>query len=254
MEVVDQHLDRPAAAGALYRQRLCDRRRHQLRIVDRRERHEVDTIGELIHHIGRDLQAQPGLAGPAWAGQGEQSRSGEEHLRVSYLIVAPDKARQLGRQIVRGRLQCPQLRKLRGQAVDHELKEALGASQIFEAMHPQVFEGDRRRQSVIDQRMRGFRKDYLPAVSGAGDPGRSMDVDPEVFVAHQGSLAGVQADPHLHLPTVRPVVLGQRLLHRRRPHAGLHRAIEHDEEGIAFGAELVTAVRGERLALDVVMR
>ena len=239
MEVVDQHLDRPAAAGALYRQRLCDRRRHQLRIVDRRERHEVDTIGELIHHIGRDLQAQPGLAGPAWAGQGEQSRSGEEHLRVSYLIVAPDKARQLGRQIVRGRLQCPQLRKLGGQAVDHELKEALGASQIFEAMHPQVFEGDRRRQSVIDQRMRGFRK---------------MDVDPEVFVAHQGSLAGVQADPHLHLPTVRPVVLGQRLLHRRRPHAGLHRAIEHDEEGIAFGAELVTAVRGERLALDVVMR
>ena len=51
-----------------------DRRRHEVGCEDRRERDEEHAVGELVHEVGRDLEREAGLAGPAGAGEREQAR------------------------------------------------------------------------------------------------------------------------------------------------------------------------------------
>src|SRR2546427_6536660 len=106
---------------------------------------------------------------------------------------------------------------------------------------------------MIDERPGGFRNEHLPAVAGARHPSGAMDVQAEIFVADEGGLAGVQADPYLDRRAIRPGVLLQSPLDGGRTGARLERAVEDDEEGIALGPKLVATVGGERLALDRVM-
>ena len=113
-QVIQQRLDRTAAPGNRDRQRLRDCRRHQLRILNGSKWHEIDTVGEAVHDVRRDLQAQPRLAGSTWAGEGQQTRSGEQLRCLAHLVVAADEAGQLGREVVRGSLQSLQRRKVGG--------------------------------------------------------------------------------------------------------------------------------------------
>src|SRR5207244_5749761 len=94
----------------------------------------------------------------------------------------------------------------------------------------------------------------LPRVSGAGGACRPMDVQAQVLVADERRLAGVQTNPYPDLPVLRPGMLGQHLLHGGSARAGIERALEHDEEGVALGPELMAAVGRQGLALDRVMR
>ena len=142
MEVVDQSLDRVPAAGRGDRQRLGDRRRHEFRILDRRQGHEVDAVRELIHDIGRDLQAQPSLAGAAGAGERQQPGSGQQLPGLPHLVVTADETRHLRGQVVRCGFQGAQSRKFPRQPLDVELVQAFRAREIFEAMQPEVLEAE----------------------------------------------------------------------------------------------------------------
>ena len=107
---------------------------------------------------------------------------------------------------------------------------------------------------MLDERPGGLRKQDLAAVAGARHASRPMDVEAQVLVADERRLAGVQTDADPNLSVLRPGVLRQHLLDRGGAGAGIERALEHDEKGVALGPELMAAVGGQCLALDRVMR
>ena len=121
-------------------------------------------------------------------------------------------------------------------------------------MHAEVLDGQAWWQGVLRQRAGRFGDEDLTAVGGAGDPGGSMDLEPQILIADQRCLAGVQTNPHPHLPAVGPPIIRQRLLDCGRAGAGIERAVEDDKERIALGTELVAVIRLQRLPLDGVMR
>ena len=71
-QMVEHGLQRQQLAGDRDAERVGDCRRDQRRIANRREGDEVDAVGEAVHHLGRHLQAEPGLAGAAGAGERQQ--------------------------------------------------------------------------------------------------------------------------------------------------------------------------------------
>ena len=221
--------------------------------MDGAERHEVDAVGELVKDRGRDSQAQARLAGAPGPGQSEQPGPGQQLRGLTNLVVAADEARQLCGQVVRRRLQGLQRWKIVGETVDDELEQPLRLRQVFEAMQSEVFQRQPGWQRVIHQRAGGFGNEHLPAVPSTRHPCGAVDVEAEIFIADEGGLAGVYADPNAHLAAIRPLVRMQRLLGRCRAGTGLQRAVEHDEEGVSLGAQLVTAIGRQRLPQDGVM-
>jgi hypothetical protein len=67
------------------------------------ERAELDhpaAILELVEHVGRDLQREPGLADTAGAREGEQRGRLEERARIPQLALSADERRELAGQVV----------------------------------------------------------------------------------------------------------------------------------------------------------
>ena len=230
MQMFKQRVDRAATAGRGDRQCLRDRRGHQFRILDGCQGYEVDTVRELIHDIGRDLQAEPCLARAAGAGECQQPGSAQQLPTLTHLVVAADETRHLRGQVVRCGFQGAQCRKFARQPVDVELVQPFRTGEIFEPMQPEVLEGQAGWKHVIDERARRFRDEHLAAVRRAGDPGGAVDIEAEVLVTDERRLAGVQPDAHLNAPSLRPGMRLQSLLRRCRAAAGIQRAAEHDEE------------------------
>src|SRR4029077_14224590 len=214
------------------------------------EGHEVDAVRKLVKDIGCDLQAETRFAGTTRSGQRQEPGLLQQLLGLANLVVAPDEARQLCGKIVRRRLERLQRWEILRETFNGELKQALRLGQVFEAMQAEVFQRQPGWQRVINQRPGGFRDEHLPPMAGARHPGGSMDVKADVLVTDEGGLARVDADPYAHDAALRPLMRVQRLLRRRCASAGLQCAVEHNEEGIAFGPELVTAIGGARFARE----
>ena len=87
--------------------------------------------------------------------------------------------------------------------------------------------------------------EHLPSVGGVGDAGRPVHVDADVVVPAQDALAGVDPHPDPHRRTGGPVVRGEAPLGGDRRPDRPRRAGEHDEEGVAVGADLDPAAVGD---------
>jgi hypothetical protein len=98
-----------------------------------------------------------------------------------------------------------------------------------------------------NQRHRRTRDQHLATMPGCSDPGRQMDVDPEVALFGQMRWAGVHADAHLD----RTIGEGGRGFACCLD--GTLGRGEGDEEAVALGADLDSAVRQERVAHDAPM-
>jgi len=101
---------------------------------------------------------------------------------------------------------------------------------------------------VGDEVAGGRGQHDLTAMTGRGDPRRSMDVHSHVTVLVRHRLPRVEPHPHAHLGTVGPLSRCQRQLSldtRRDRTAG---AGEGDEEAVPLGAELVAIVAREAAA------
>src|SRR6266567_2007252 len=84
-------------------------------------------------------------------------------------------------------------------------------------------------------------------------PGRMVDVEADVLVAHQRRLAGVQADAHPYGLVVGPPVRGEVALRLRGGAAGIERALEYAEKRVTLGPELAAVAALEGRAQDLVM-
>jgi hypothetical protein len=74
---------------------LFDRRRDELGVLNRGERHEENAVAELIRQLGRDLEREPRLPASTRAGHGHKPRSVPEQLtQLGQLLLPADERRR----------------------------------------------------------------------------------------------------------------------------------------------------------------
>lgn len=122
--------------------------------------------------------------------------------------------------------------------------------QILQAVPPEVAELDPGGDLALGQGSSRLAHQDLAAVRGPGDPGRPMNVDPDVVVRTQKpALAGVHA--HAHTDGMREPVIGERSLDAGGSLERVAWAAEHDEEGVTLRPHLDPIVLGDSVANDL---
>jgi hypothetical protein len=130
------------------------------------------------------------------------------------------------------------------QSVEDELEEPLRLGQVLESMRPEIAHRD---GAVGDERLRPLGEDHLAAVRGRGYSRAPVDVDPDVVVAGDERISGVQAHANAHI-AVGPAVRGQSALPLLRRRERLRRIREGNEEAIALRIDLDASVSLEALS------
>ena len=197
------------------------------RIGDGRQGNPVDAVDELLRDVGGELQREQRLAGPAGPGEGDETGVRPEERETGAEVGAtPDKRNRLRRQIGGG--EGARRRELRRQTLDLELVEALRSREILEPELSEIACGSGQ------QLLRRRRQKHLTAVRRRADPGRLVNVEPEVHVLHQQGLPGVESHPAAHRFRLRPRMTGERALALGRGRRAGVRLCEGDEEGVAL--------------------
>ena len=252
-QMLDHHVQRQPVACHRNPDRLRDNGWNHFGIADRGERDEVDTIRKLVEGLSCDLQAQTGLTDAARSGQREQARRLDQPLRARHHLRAAHKAGQLGRKVIGCAVERAQRRKYIWNSLHEKLIKVLRPCEITQAVQAQVAQLQPLRKTAGHQRLGGLGHQHLAAVGRPRDPRGMMDVEPDVFVAHQRRFARVEADPDTKRATFRPSVLRERLLCRGGGVAGVERARKDAEERVAFGPQLATFVAAKSLAQQLVV-
>ncbi len=239
------HLRDPQGAG--------HRGGNQGRIGHRGQVHEEAAVLVVGEDLPGHLQRQPGLPGPPGAGQGEQPGPAQEVPDFLDLLLPPHERGELGGKVVRPGAERAGRGELRGQPVDDQVVEALGADQVLEPMLPQVPERHPFGEPPLHQGPGGVRHDDLPPVGRPGDAGSAVDVDAHVVAPARGALARVQPDADPKGIALGPGVSSQRPLDLDRGPDSPRRAGEHHEEGVPLRADLHAAAMGDGSANDRVV-
>ena len=252
-EVIDRCVERVPVARDSNPERVDDDRRHEPGILDRRQRYEVHAVAKVLHHVGGQLQAEPGLAYAAGPGQGEQPRPAKQPLRLRDVGLATDEARELRGEVVRRRVQSAQSGKAIRCAIDDELVQALGSGEVFQAMGAQVAQREADRQVLVDEGACGLGHDDLAAVRRARDTGGVVDVQADVLLSYERSFTRVQPHANTKGDAFRPLVLREVPLRVCRRLASIDGAFEDAEERISLGAQLSPSLALKRRSQDRVV-
>jgi hypothetical protein len=200
-------------------------------------------VGDVTQDPFGHGQGEAGLARAARARERQEAPACEEADDPFDLLLAAHERGRLDRQVVGPRIERAKGREVSGQALDHQLPEALGGRQVLEPMLPQVAEGDLGGQVGGAQDTGGLREEDLAPVASGGDACGAMDVQAHVIVAPEPPVPRVEAHADAHLRTLRPGFGCQRALCLdRRPQPG-RRGGEDGEEPVALGVDLDAAVR-----------
>jgi hypothetical protein len=124
----------------------------------------------------------------------------------------------------------------------------LGLRQVAQLVLPELDEPDVVAERAVRQRLGRRGQEDLAAVAGSHDPRGAMDVEADVGVLADRSLAGMQPDADADRLAARPALLGQGPLNLDGGRDRLRRPVEGREERIALGAHLHAAVPDERRA------
>ena len=136
------------------------------------------------------------------------------------------------------------------QAVDRELVDALRPVDVLQPHLSELDLLDAVGEIAGDERRRRRGEEHLTSVPGAADPGRAMDVDPDVALLADHRLARVQAHPDTYVGAVRPDVCRQRPLPGDGGGDRVASAQEAEEERVALRVDLLAAARAELSSQD----
>src|SRR5581483_7121871 len=147
----------------------------------------------------------------------------------------------------------PRLGEHLGQPVRDELEQRL---RLLETGQPHL--ADRSKPDPVrrvggDDRLRRARDEDLPAVRRLADAPTAVDGDPDVAVAADRRLAGVQPHPHAHLRLPGPPLGRERTLRGRRRRRRSRRAHEDAEERVSGRVDLGAAARLDRLSQQLAL-
>ena len=209
--------------------RRSDRRGHELRPLHARKRHEEDAARKVVDDLGRGLQREPGLPGPARSGDGDETRgAGEESDDLPQLALPADERVRRDRQVRRvQRLQ-------RREVAVAELPDPFRRRQVLQPVLAEV-----AKRTGADELAGRLRHQHLPAVPHRRDPRRPMHIDPDVAAVGHQRLTRVHAHPH-------PDGAVQSLLTLRRSGKRIRRPRKRDEERIPLRVHLDAAMPRER--------
>jgi hypothetical protein len=121
-------------------------------------------------------------------------------------------------------------------------------------MHAEIADRHACRKSLSDQRPSRIRQQDLTAVTSGRDPSGTVDVGPDVVVAAQSAVPGVQSHPDADLRPIRPRIGSKTSLCLNRSRDGWRSGAEDREEGIALGADLDATARSEDVTNQLVVR
>jgi len=249
-QVLDECLEGVASRSFAQSERRRDSWPHELGIGDRRQRNEDRSIVERVRCLACDLHGQPRLAGAAWSGQRDDSFLGQE-LEQHVLLAGPaDEARHLGREMDGTRVERPQRREGLAETGGNELEEMLGALEVLQAVLAEVAQRRAGRKRRRDEGPGCLRHEHLASVSRCRDSGRTVDIQPDVVVAAELAIAGVETHPDENRGLVRPRVLGKRSMGRDRRLDRLRGGWKDGKEAVALGPQLGPARTGDRTAHD----
>src|ERR1700730_13884161 len=112
-------------------QRACRSDRQESSVGDRRQIDIPHSVAALGDELSRELHWKSRLAGPARAGQGDQTVVGHTLTYLGHFGVTADKPRQLGRKVMRANgFRYAKLRELVADLGVAELRHVFGAGQI----------------------------------------------------------------------------------------------------------------------------
>ena len=168
---------------------LADRAGHELRIRDRRQRHEGDAVGKGVGSREGRLDREARLARAAGAGQGQQPRPVQQLADALDLRLAADEAGQLGGQDLEARRDGPDRRKVGRQARDDQLVQVLRAVEVLEPVLALVGQRDPVGQRSGHELAGRLRDEHLAAVRRRRDACGTMHVQPDVLVTGKAHLA-----------------------------------------------------------------
>ena len=207
-----------------------DRRQDELRIPERRERNEDGASLCVVAEQARQLDREPRLAGASRADDREDPRISlvDQRDRVEQLLLAAEERRCRSRKLDASRR--PERREL----ALAELVEANRAIEVLEPVLPEIAERLR-----VEQRRRRRRDEDLVAVRERRDARAAVDVQPDVALAVDGVATPVCRPIRARTgPACEPVAGAVRRLRRSSGRR------ESDEERVALGVDLDSAVRG----------
>src|SRR5207244_1252527 len=137
------------------------------------------------------------------------------------------------REVLHPRLERLQQREVTRQAVDLELVDALGRTEVLETVRAEVAEGR------VDERARRLREEHLPSMADCGDAGAFVHVDSDVPLVRQPRLTRMQSHAHPY----RAVREGALAVGGSGD--GIRRSAEGDEERVTLCVHLDAFVRGK---------
>ena len=148
-----QDVERIAPTGKRDVERPDHRLEGGIRITLGRQIDEEDSVAEVVHLLGGDLQSETCLPCSAWSGDGQQSRApGLEHdLDRRQLVRSSQELGGLLREVVRPCLESEKRWKLRLETVLDQLIEVLGHGQVLETVCAQVTQQRARREPVLGE-------------------------------------------------------------------------------------------------------
>ena len=193
----------------------------------------------------------PAAAGPD---QGQQRALPDELGDLDQLCFATDERGRRGGQVAPPRIERADGREVARETVDLELPDPLGRRQVLEPVLGQVANGQTVRERLRDERPGRVREEDLTAVPGSRDPGRPMDVHPNVAVTAQASRPGVQSHPNPYGYATGPRVRRERPLSVGGRPDRVESGGKDREEGVSLGAHLGSGMIGDRSTDQVRVR
>jgi hypothetical protein len=152
-----------------------------------RHRAQVDHVHAVVYPVdllGGDPQRQAGLAGAARPGEGEEPGAGEQFADLGELPLPSDERGSRWRQV---RPPWPSEGADRWEVgretVDDQVVEGLGLVEVLQPVAAQVAGGHPLGEGVTDEGPCGLGEQDLATMSGVGDSGRPIHVDPDVVAS-----------------------------------------------------------------------
>ena len=223
--------------------RVSDGCRHRLRIGERRQVHEEDTVWESLQEFRADLEREASLSAPTDSGESYEPVQAQLLDQRFDLPLPPDETGALWRQVVSEGSERARGWELGLKICDEQLEQSLGIAEVLEPVQAQIQEA--RSSGGGHQGHGGLRKEYLSAVTSLSDTSRPVDLVPDVVVVADEHLTGVYSHADTEAGLGRPWVGFDRPLSLQCCCDCVAWAGKGYEESVSFGSDLHSSMLGK---------
>ncbi|MEY2435128.1 MAG: hypothetical protein QOC92_4853 [Acidimicrobiaceae bacterium] len=235
---------------ALHVDGRCECAEYEIRIGDRCKIDEEDAVGIPVRVADGDLHREAGLPRAPDTGEGDVSARRQQRQHVGDVLPTPDEQCPRRRK-VDDNITRPRHGEVRWKVWMAGLEELDGLRDVLQAVATEAAERDAFGAHVGREVAYERGDEQLSTVRGGGDARRFVHRHPDNIALGPSDLAGVQAHAHAKLDAFRPLVRVQGELRVDGSSQAFAGGVEHEEEAIAVGCVLLSAVCEHGTSNDV---